>query len=188
MKLLKIILISFPILFVLWIVGLFNGLKLTPNFKEDYYIGDHGLDQRMTLMFPEEELTVAMPALYADTMAIDIDIFPSDSSHRLTINKLSAKVTTNGKELDTIYHYVYTSFGQAKSLKDIVNFPVGLRDSVSTYVEARYVYNLSNVKEFNLRIEADYLYDSSHRTFNQSFEVKHTRKLRWRGLNLGGKY
>lgn len=187
MKAFKIILIAIPVLFILWIIGMFNGLKLVPFFKEDYYIGSVGLDRRMSLMYPEEELTVAIPALYGDTAAIDLDIFPSDSSHRLTINKLVAEVMVDGKKLDTVYHYVYTSFGEVTSLKQIVNFPVGLRDSVSTYVEARYVYDLGNLKKFTLHIEADYLYDDNRREFNQSFEVEHTRKLTWRGMNWGGK-
>lgn len=185
MKAFKAILIALPILFILWIVGLFNGLKLTPNFHEDFYIGDHGLDRRMALMQPEEELTLEMDGVERDTVVVILDLFPSDSVHKLTINKLKGSIIANNTKLDTIWHYVYSSFGQEKSLATITNFPVGTFDSVATYVEARYVYDLIGVKKFTLEIEADYLYDNVPRAFNKSFEVVHTRKLRWQGLNFG---
>jgi len=60
MKALRNILIAIPILFVLWIVALFNDLKLIPELKEDYYIGDVGLDREMVLMESEEKLTLQM--------------------------------------------------------------------------------------------------------------------------------
>lgn len=178
MKALKIIIIAIPILFILWIVGLFNGLKLTPNLHEDYYIGDHGLDQRMTLSYPNEELFIQIMDRYGDTVAIDVTIFPAyGQDHLLTINKLSAKVIVDGKALDTLHHYVYNSEGLQTA---IVN------DSASSYVQERYVYNLSGIKKFTLDVDADYVYNDSIRQFKQSYEVNRTRKLLWRGLNLGG--
>ena len=182
MKKIKIILITIPILFVLWIVGLFNGLKLTPNLEEDYYIGDHGLEQRMTLMYPNEELFVQIQR-YGDTVAFDLTIFPAyGQDHLLTINKLSAKVIVDGAALDTIHHYIYNSGGLQPNLLALAN------DSVSSYLQARYVYDLTGLRKFKLDIHADYIYNDTSRIYKQSFDVMRTRKLRWRGLNLGGKY
>lgn len=67
LKAFKIILISVPVLFVLWIAGLFAGLKLTPALEEDFYVdgpadefGGAALSQKITLAEPAEELMLRL--------------------------------------------------------------------------------------------------------------------------------
>ncbi|MEI9918574.1 MAG: hypothetical protein WDO14_07205 [Bacteroidota bacterium] len=188
MKVLKYVLIAFSILFVLWLVGLFAGLKVTPVFEEDYYVGEAGLSDKIVLMEKGEELLLEIPHDSDSLKSIDILVFPNEGKHRITVNDISVKVIADGKTLDTVYYYVFSSFGEHKDAQSIKDFPVGLTDddSVSTYVLFRSVYVLYNVDDFKLDVNADYVYDGEVRKYSRVFDVEHTRKLRWRGLRLPG--
>jgi hypothetical protein len=168
-------------------VGLLNGMKLTPAFEEDYYIGDVGLEKRMVLSAEEEELNIQIPWDTDSLKAIDVTLFPGEGRHTLTVNNVSAKVLVDGRELNAVYLYVFTAFGE-KEDRMIKDFPVGITDddSVSTYVQYRSVYVLEGVEEFKLDVDADYVYDGEVRKFHKVFDVEHARKLRWRGLRLPG--
>jgi hypothetical protein len=184
---LKIAFIVLPVLFVLWIVGLFAGLKLTPVLEEDYYVGDVGLEERRVLSDVDEELNLQIPWDSDSLKAVDVTIFPGEGRHRLTVNNVSATVVVGDKKLQPSYLYVFTVFGE-KEDRMINDLSVGITDddSVSTYVQYRSVYVLEGIDEFKLEVNADYVYDGELRRFHEVFDVEHTRKLKWRGLRLPG--
>ncbi|MEJ0032462.1 MAG: hypothetical protein WDO15_19865 [Bacteroidota bacterium] len=120
--------------------------------------------------------------------SIDLLFFPNEGKHKITINDMNVRVIVDGKELDTVYYYVFSVFGEHKDAQAIKDFSIGLTDddSVSTYVQFRSVYVLDKIDEFKLEVNADYVYDGEVRKHSQLFDVEHTRKLRWRGLRLPG--
>jgi hypothetical protein len=188
MKTFRNILIAIPVLFVLWIVALFNDMELIPELKEDYYIDGVGLDREMVLVQAEEKLTLKMPWDSDDLRSIDLDVNPPEGRHLFTLNNMSAKVILPDGEKERKYLYFYAAPGEVPNKEVFTNYPIGLADddSVSSYVEVRSVYDLAGIDEFKLQIEADYLYDNKHRTFSKTYDVVHTRKLRWRGIRIVG--
>lgn len=190
MKALKIVLIAAPLCFILWIVGLFNDLPLIPEIVEGYYIDDTALGDGLLLTEIEEEFRLEMPDHYDDDVRpVDLLIFPSDGEHSLSVKNMSANVMLeNGNRPEKKYFYIFTSARELTSLTQLNNYPVGLTedDSVSTYVQVRSVYDLTGVNKFKIEVRADYSYDGNGRTFSQTFEAEHSRKLTWRRLRIVG--
>jgi hypothetical protein len=188
MKTLRNVLIAIPILFVLWIVALFNDLELIPELKEDYYVDGVGLDRELVLMAPEEALTLQIPWDSDDLKAIDLQVNPPQGKHLFTLNSMSAKVILPDGEKEKKYLYYYAAPGEIPNKEVFVNYAVGLSDddSVSSYVMVRSVYELGGINKFKLQVDADYTYDNMRRTFSKTFDVVHTRKLRWHGLRIVG--
>lgn len=189
MKAFRIFIIAAPVSIVLWIVGLLNDLKLIPVMEEDYYIGSAGLRHEMTLMENEEEFTLQMPRQYDEVKPIDLTINPPKGKHLLTISRMSAKVILPDGSTDPMkFFYVFSGAGELPGIEQVSNYPVGLTDddSVSAYVQVRSVYELKGIDEFRIQVDADYTYDNKNRTFSKTFDVVHTSRLRWRGLEIKG--
>ena len=184
MKPLTIALIAIPVLVVLWIVGLFNGLYLLPTIEEDYYIDGVGLSQPMILSEEEEQLSLTIPHDTDSLKAIDLMIYSFDEPgneqkvHILTINNISARLTSENNEVPNTYLYVFTIDGELPGIQAVANY------TIENYVNVRYVYNLYKIDKFNFEVSVDYTYDNKPRKVNRTFEVEHKSRFKWQRLRI----
>jgi hypothetical protein len=180
-----IALIGTPIIIILWVAGILNGLPLIPDVSTNYYVGDQSYRSDVVILDNKgDELSMRIDSDCGPGLqCIDVSIYPDKGEHTLTINRITITARSmEDVEFQRKYFYVYTSAGEMPGPEVIVNYPVGIADSdsLSTYVLLRSVFETSDMTKFKLSIDANYTYDGQPRRLENTFDVEKATKLTWK--------